>query len=118
MQIDIQARSFPLTDALRSHIKRRLGFTLSASDDHIQRVLVKLSDINGPRGGADKCCQIQVVFTHHPDVVIKDTEADLYVAIDRAADRAGRTVRRRLAHRRLGDRSVALPGDEINNRDT
>ena len=101
MLIDIQARNFQLTDVLRSHIDRRLGFALSSRDDHIQRVLGWLSDINGPRGGADKCCHIQVVFTHLPDVVIKDTEMDLYTAIDRAADRVGRTVARRLARQRV-----------------
>jgi len=108
MQIDIQARNFPLTDALRGHIKRRLGFVLSARDEHIRRVLVRLSDINGPRGGADKCCHIQVLLAHLPDVVIEDTEADLYAAIDRAADRAGRTVGRRLVRQRIRGRSSGL----------
>jgi putative sigma-54 modulation protein len=108
MQIDIQARNFQLTNALRNHIERRLGFALSSRDDHIQRVLVWLSDINGPRGGADKCCHIQVVFTHCPDVVIKDTEMDIYTAIDCAADRAGRTVARQLARQRDKDRSPGL----------
>lgn len=92
MQIDIQARNFPLPDALRSHIEQRLSLALSARHDHIQRVLVRLSDINGPRGGADKCCHIQVVLTRDADVVIKDTETDLYVAIDRAADTAASAV--------------------------
>ncbi|NOZ52108.1 MAG: HPF/RaiA family ribosome-associated protein [Gammaproteobacteria bacterium] len=108
MQIDIQARNFPLTDALRNHIERRLGFALSTRDDHIQRVMVRLSDINGPRGGADKCCHIQVILTHLPDVVIEDTEVDLYVAIDRAADRAGRTIGRRLSRQRIRSRSAGL----------
>lgn len=108
MQIDIQARDFPLTDALCNHTKRRLSFSLSARDNHIQRVIVRLSDINGPRGGADKCCHIQVVLAHLPDVVIKDTEADLYTAIDRAADRAGRTAGRRLMRQRIKDRSSGL----------
>ena len=108
MLIDIQARNFQLTEALRNHIERRLGFALSSLDDHIQRVLVWLSDINGPRGGADKCCHIQVVSTRHADVVIKDTEVDLYTAIDRAADRAGRTVARRLARQRVKSRSSGL----------
>jgi len=31
-----------------------------------------------------------------PDVVIEDIEADLYIAIDRATDRAGRTVVRKI----------------------
>jgi ribosome-associated translation inhibitor RaiA len=92
MQIDIHAPNFPLPDALRSHIEQRLDFALSARDDHIQRVLVWLSDINGPRGGTDKCCHIEVMLTRDADVVIKDTEADLYVAIDRAADGAARAV--------------------------
>ena len=116
MQLNIQTRNFPLTDALRNHVKRRLGFALGTRDDHIQRVLVWLFDINGPRGGADKCCRIQVVLTHLPDVVIKDTEADLYAAIDRATDRAGRTVGRRLARHRVRTRSsnsyIFLPIDE------
>ena len=109
MQIDIQARNFALTDALRSHTERRLGFALSTRDNHIQRVLVRLSDINGPRGGADKCCHIHVALARLPDVVIEDTEADLYAAIDRAADRAGRTLGRRLVRRRIKDRSAGRP---------
>ena len=96
MQIDIKARNFSLTDALRSHAERRLRFSLTCCDDHIQRVVMRLSDINGPRGGADKRCRLQVVLAGLPDVVVEDIEADLYVAIDRAADRAGRTLVRKI----------------------
>ena len=96
MQIDIQARNFSLTDALRSHAERRLRFALTCCDDHIQRVVIRLSDFNGPRGGKDKRCHLQVVLAGLPDVVIEDIEADLYVAIDRAVDRAGRTVVRKI----------------------
>jgi len=109
MQINIQARNFPLTDALHSHINRCLGFALSARGENIQRVLVRLSDINGPRGGVDKCCHIQVVLTRLSDVVIEDTEANLYDAIYRAANRAGRAVRRRLMRQRVRGRSSSLP---------
>lgn len=96
MQIDIQARDFSLTDALRSHAERRLRFALTRCDNRIQRIVMRLSDINGPRGGADKRCHLQVVLAGLPDVVIEDIEADLYVAIDRAADRAGRTLVRKI----------------------
>ena len=108
MQIDIQARQFPLTGALSSHAERRLRVALTCCDDHIQRVVVRLSDINGPRGGADKRCHLQVVLTGLPDVVIEDTEADLFVAIDRATDRARRTVERRLARQRDTARASGL----------
>jgi len=105
MLIDIQARNFSLTPALLDHIERRLGFALSSRDEHIQRIVVRLSDINGPKGGEDKCCHIQVVLPKLTDVVIEDIEVDMYVAIDRAADRAGRTVGRRLARQRDNSRS-------------
>ena len=105
MQIEIQARNFSLTEALRGHIQRRLGFALSTRYEHIKRILVRLSDINGPRGGNDKCCLIQVVLPGQADVVIEDTESNLYVAIDRAADRVSRTVTRRLGRLRDKGRS-------------
>lgn len=103
MQIEIQTRDFSLTNALQDHIQRRIGFALSTRYQHIQRILVRLSDINGPRGGNDKCCHIQVVLPRQEDVVIEDIEADMYVAIDRAADRASRTLSRKLTRQR--DRS-------------
>ncbi len=96
MQIDIQTRHFSLTEALRNHAERRLRFALTCFDEHIQRVVMRLSDINGPRGGADMHCHLQIVLAGLPDVVIEDTEVDLYVAIDRAVDRARRTLVRKL----------------------
>lgn len=96
MLIDIQTHDFDLTDSLHSHAERRLRFALSCCDDHIQRIEMRLSDINGPRGGSDKRCRLRVVLGGLPDVVIEDIETDLYVAIDRATDRAGRTVIRKI----------------------
>ncbi len=96
MQFDIQARHFILTDALREHAEKRLNFALSCCSEHIKRVVMRLSDINGPRGGEDKLCKLQVVLNGLPDVIVEDIQLDLYVAIDRAVDRAGRTVIRKI----------------------
>lgn len=100
MNYVIKTTNFSLTDALRDHAERRLRFALTFCDDRIHQIVMKLSDINGPRGGVDKCCQMQVVLDGLPPVIVEDTEADMYVAINRAANRTGRTVRRRLARRR------------------
>jgi putative sigma-54 modulation protein len=64
------------------YVKRRLGFSLNSRDEYIQRIKVRLSDINGPRGGADKCCHIQVVLPKLADVIIEDTEVDLFEVIE------------------------------------
>ena len=99
MHIDIQALDFTLTDALRERVRRRMGFAFGGRDEHIQRVEVRLSDINGPKGGEDMCCHVRVLLGHMPEVVVKDIQADLYIAIDRAVDRAGRSVARQLSRR-------------------
>jgi ribosome-associated translation inhibitor RaiA len=96
MQIDIQSRGFSLTDSLLNYAQRRLRVALSYCSGHVKRVVVRLSDINGPRGGTDKCCHIQVALAGIPDVVIVDTEANMYAAIDRACNRAKRTVVRKV----------------------
>ena len=100
MQINIQAQGFTLTDGLREHTSRRLQFAFGWASHYLGKVSVRLSDENGPRGGKDKRCRIQIAFAGARDVVIEDTETDLYVAIDRAADRAGRSVARRLERQR------------------
>jgi len=96
MQIDVQALGFELTPALRLHTERRMNFALGRAGSQVSRLSVRLSNLNGPRGGEDKRCHLRITLRDAPEVIIEDTEADLYVAIDRAADRAGRTVARRL----------------------
>lgn len=100
MQMDIQSQGFSLTEGINSYVEKRLAYGLSRGDDAISRIIVRLSDINGPRGGADKRCLIEVRVKGQPSVVIEDTEADLYVAIDRATERAGRSLARRLSRQR------------------
>ena len=98
MKIDIQAHNFFLTDAVRGHVERRLRHTLTSCNEHIlQAIIVRLSDTKDLPGDARKRCHVQVVQAGMPLIVINDTEADLYIAIDRAIDRAGRVVERRLA---------------------
>jgi len=97
MNIDIQARGFPLTEALERRLHTRLGFTLSRAVSRIRRVNVRLSDLNGPRGGVDKRCHIEIRLDGLPVVVVDDVQSDMYTAIDRASGRAARTMMRRLA---------------------
>jgi len=96
MQIDIQARGFRLTEGLRTQAERRVRFALGSTSGRVRSVVMRLADENGPRGGVDKRCTIRANLPGGPPVIIEQQEADLYVAIDRAADRAARAVSRRL----------------------
>ncbi len=100
MNIEIQTRHFMLTEGIHDHVQRRLRFALSNRFQQIKRVIVRLSDINGPKGGNDKRCHIHITLPRQADVVIEDVQSDLYRAVDRAADRASRTISRRLSRLR------------------
>ena len=100
MQIAIQTNGFELTEGLRAHVERRIRFAFDWANFLVGKVAVRLSDLNGPRGGEDKRCVIQLAVAGASDVVIEDTQSDLYVAIDRAADRAGRSLARRVERQR------------------
>jgi ribosome-associated translation inhibitor RaiA len=47
-------------------------------------------------------------MTGQADVIIEDTQANLYAAIDRAADRASRAVTRKLVRLRNNNRGRSL----------
>ena len=92
MIIDIHAQGFTVTRALADHVRRRLGSVVRRHSDRMQRVSIRVGDENGPRGGVDKFCRIQVHLIGAPVAVIGDVGADLYAVIDRATARVGRVV--------------------------
>lgn len=100
MRIDIQGVRIALTAPLLDHTAQRLRFALTRTGDRIKRVVVRLGHGKGPRRGENPFCRIQVVLDHAPPVLIEDAGADLYAAIDRAAERAGRSVANSVDRRR------------------
>lgn len=107
MRVAIQSSGFEMTNALRLYTEHRLATALGWARGHLRKLAVWLSDVNGPRGGVDKRCKIQVQLDSGREVIIEEREADLYAAIDRAAERADRAVvrqverSRQFAHERM-----------------
>ena len=96
MRIDIQTRGFTLTEGLRNHCERRMRFALGPSSSRLSGLAIRLTDVNGPRGGVDKRVMIKATLPGTPPVVVGQDEQDMYVAIDRAANRMSRTLSRKL----------------------
>ena len=107
MRISIHTRGFVVTEALKLYILQRMRFALGWARIGTRTLAVSLSDINGPRGGNDKRCKIQMQLVGGKAVVIEDTEPDMYLAIDRAAERAARALTRQLARTRAFPREAA-----------
>ena len=100
MEIEVQAQGFALTASLHAYLAKRLHSALGPFKRHVRRVVARLGDENGPRGGYDKTCRIGVSVGGAPDVFAADTRPDLYAAIDCAVERLAAALSRRLNRRR------------------
>ena len=100
MKIDTRAQGVELSSGLHEHIERCLNFGLDWARHDVSRVVISLSDTNGPRGGNDKRCQLRIPLSGMRDVIIEEVADDLQVAIARAVDRAVRSLERRLSRQR------------------
>jgi ribosome-associated translation inhibitor RaiA len=79
---------------VQDYIRGRLGFRLGKFARHIERITVRFSDVNGPRGGVDTVCGIKVVLSGLPSVVVAEAAHTPVEAFNRADDRVERAVRR------------------------
>ena len=100
MRIEIHTGKFSLTDSLRSHVERKTQFALGWAQHSLHQVTVRLDDLNGPKGGVDKLCRVQIPLVGGAVVVIAEVQADLYSAVDRAMERANQSLTRKLERKR------------------
>ena len=97
---NIRVDGVALDDDDRAYIRRRLGEKLGKYASSIERVTVRVRDVNGPRGGVDLLCSIKVVLSGFPSVVVEHQAALLRPALTRALSAAERAVRQALQRRR------------------
>lgn len=93
MQVLFETRD-PQAAGLRQLAVTRLQFVLRRVRWLVPRASVRLSDLNGPRGGIDKRCVVELDTDGRGKVVIQAVARDWRSAIDNALGRAARTLLR------------------------
>ena len=106
MKIEFRLRGLESSDALRDHAARRIHFHLRRFGNEVTAVLVRIADVNGPKGGLDKRCQITVRGQRLGSATIDEMSGDAYSAVDMAVERIGRSVGRELDRARSDRRSA------------
>jgi hypothetical protein len=104
MHVDLKIIGFLPEPSVREYISRRLQFALGRFDRHVRRVIVHLTDVNGPRGGPDKRCRMIAEFHHGGEATVADTRPNALEAIYFAAARLRHQVGKRLASARTKPR--------------
>ena len=90
-----------LDDDEQAYVRRKLGMKLGKFATSIERISVRVTDMNGPRGGVDQLCNVKVVLSGLPSVVIQRRHVALHAAIDDALRATERAVRRSVGRRRM-----------------
>jgi ribosome hibernation promoting factor len=105
MELELHVRGTEVAQTLRRYAERRFRFALRRFAHRVRRLRIYIADLNGPRGGIDKRCRILAEVAPSGSLVLEETDVHVYEAMDRAADRLRRCVRRDLKRRqarRLG----------------
>lgn len=103
MRLLIQTQGLLLSREDRDLIRSRIQQALGRFGRQAVGATLHLQDINGPRGGQDKDCQL-VIELEDTTAVITDRGADLKAVVNRAIHRAVQTIRRQLKHQQLRTR--------------
>lgn len=94
----------PIGAGFQNLMAARLASALRGVDTRLERVIVRFEDLNGPKGGADTACRIQLVLSGKP-VIVVEARAEgegpafrralprLAAALDRQRDRERRKPR-------------------------
>ncbi len=107
MQVFFEVRD-PAAASLRAGALERVRFVLRRLSWLVGRASIHLSDLNGPRGGLDKRCQVRLTAGAHGTVVMTAVARDWRAAIDMALGGAVRLLRRLVTRRRQA--LLAAPG--------
>lgn len=97
MQIVFESRDADGVN-MRDLSVERVRFALRRLTTFVPHAKVQFSDINGPRGGIDKRCQVELKTDNVGTVVIASLARDWRTALDRSLSRATLVLTRRLQH--------------------
>jgi ribosome-associated translation inhibitor RaiA len=103
MRLEIRSIHLDLDNGALDRIRGRFEHGLDHFAHHILGGCIVLSDVNGPKGGADKHCLVHLRLPWAPEVVIVEEGVELFSVVDRAIDRLAKAVGRavgKIRHRR------------------
>ncbi len=107
-----KGRGLAWTPDLQLLLDRRLNQITERCALSLRSISASLEDVNGPRGGVDKRCRVNVTLEGHGQVTVCATAPKIEVALTRAVDRARAIMLRKLqvARTRTNERGIFQDG--------
>lgn len=96
MTLQIAARGVRLLPSFVDAVERKAAQAFDRFERSLIDVRLMLRDLNGPKGGTDKLCRVEIAVVHGPNIIIESRGDDVLSVAGRAIDRAAHAVSRRL----------------------
>jgi hypothetical protein len=106
IRYSLRARGVSLTTKHRRAVSRILTSTLGRFERRVRNIDVWFEDVNGPRGGVDIRCRIDIEFQPRGTVSVSALAIDEFAAAAKAAARARELVDRRIKKLRTQRRQL------------
>lgn len=100
MRFDVRCLHLDNSEHVDRHARERFTSALGHFSQRIERIDLLLEDIHGMKHGIERRCVGRIFITGVGEVKVQHVDPDIYHAIDEAAKRVKRTVRRRINRRR------------------
>jgi hypothetical protein len=94
LALNIRTSRGAVGEDLQARIAKQLERALAKHASFVQRVTVRFTDVNGPRGGIDTECSVKVVLRSLPTVLVEERAVDRETAFRRAIGKCATAVKR------------------------
>ena len=101
--VELHSPDFTFPADLAAYTRKKLVTKLARFGHRLLSVIVRLKDLNGPKGGEGIECRMEALLAGMEPVNVEERDHDLRAAIDASIDRVELTVQRHV------DRARALP---------
>jgi hypothetical protein len=97
---ELHSPDFHVPVTLADYVREKLAAKLAKAGRRLLGVVVRLRDLNGPKGGDGIACHMEAVLAGLEPVNVEERDDDLHAALDRAIECLDLVVQRHLGRAR------------------
>lgn len=100
MNCDVHIHQVDLAGALRAYVQKSLRFKLGRHGGHVRTLKFRLTEQESSTGNGAKLCFLAAKLLPAGEVIITETNTDLFAAVSRAIERLKVALRRKMERQR------------------
>lgn len=101
MRIDIQTTEMNLGQSFKQKLKTKITRLFQHNSRYIHQINITLRDVNGPKGGEDKLCKVNIFAGKGKHILVSVRQTSALKAATLAIRKANNSLQRQLGKARV-----------------